>query len=255
MKCPRLNELPAPPPGKTGWPWTEETQVTSEMMNGPHERISIVTPSFNSHRYLEETIRSVLLQGYPDLEYIIIDGGSSDGAVEIIKKYEKWLAYWCSEKDSGYADAINKGFSQAVGEIRAWMPASDTYTPSAFFAANRYLQGGRQDLIFGESYFVDEAGEVLGVSPVLTKNLRHLMIYGRRTPVQCATFWRKEIHAQAGSFSSTMRYAADRDWFLRLSVAGRCQWIPEITSRYRQHTDQLSSNLEIMLQEHDLQIG
>ncbi len=249
MRCPTLSELPPPPPGKSGWPWTEETSATHKSSGGPHLRITIVTPSYNSIRYLEETIRSVLLQGYPDIEYIIMDGGSTDGATDIIKKYERWLTLWVSEKDKGYADAINKGFVRATGEIRAWLPASDTYLPSAFFAANRYLRDNRCDLVFGESEFVDEGGVFQGMSRTGTKNLSHLMIYGRGTPVQCATFWRKELHQKAGEFNSAYRYAGDRDWFLRLSVAGRCKWIPEITSRYRQHTGQLSSDLNEMLRE------
>jgi len=219
------------------------------MLAGPHERVTIVTPSFNSVRYLEETIRSVLLQGYPDLEYIIMDAGSTDGALDVIWKYEPWIAAWVSEKDNGYADAINKGFARASGTIRAWLPASDTYCPAALFAANRHLRAGRADLVFGESHFVDEHGQDLGVSRTGTQNLRHLMIYGRGTPVQCATFWRKEIHDKVGIFNSSLRYAADRDWFLRLSVAGRCQWMPEITSRYRQHSGQLSSDISDMLRE------
>ena len=94
-------------------------------------RISIVTPSFNQGQFLEETIRSVLEQGYPNLEYMVIDGGSTDGSIEIIRKYEKRLAYWTSEPDRGQADAINKGWRRATGEILAYLNSDDTYCPNA----------------------------------------------------------------------------------------------------------------------------
>ena len=122
MRCPTLAELPSPLPGTTGWPWREETrQLPNTLPDGsPWPRISIVTPSFNQGKYIEETIRSILLQGYPNLEYIIMDGGSNDGSLEIIKKYEPWLALWVSEKDRGQSHAINKGFLSSTGDVVAW---------------------------------------------------------------------------------------------------------------------------------------
>ncbi len=248
MKCPCLSELPAPPPGKTGWPWTEETPVTIESINGHHDRITIVTPCFNSGRFLEETIRSVLLQGYPDLEYIVIDGGSNDDSKEIIRKYEKWITFWQSEKDRGWPDAINKGFSRATGTIRAWMPASDSYLPSALVVANRYLRNSDLDIIYGESLFVDEMGVNQGMSRT-AKNLRHLMIYGRGMPVQCAIFWKTHLHEKVGLFKPEIRIAADREWFLRACVPARSRWIPEITCSYRQHAGQLSASVNVRLRE------
>ncbi len=142
MHCSTLNELPAPPPGKTGWPWTEESpQLPGTMPDGsPWPSVSIVTPSLNQRQFIEETIRSVLLQGYPDLEYIIIDGGSTDGSLEIIKKYEPWLAYRVSERDRGQSHAINKGWQRARGEILAWLNSDDTYNPGAIRCAVEALR-------------------------------------------------------------------------------------------------------------------
>src|SRR6185312_15779847 len=124
---PGLDELPRSPRGKNGWPWTEPTSK-SEVFVQPRSigpRVSIVTPSYNQGQFIEETIRSVLLQGYSNLEYIVIDGGSTDNTVEIIKRYEPWLSYWVSEPDAGQTNAINKGFAVATGEIFGFINSDD----------------------------------------------------------------------------------------------------------------------------------
>lgn len=116
-------------------------------------RISIVTPSYNQAEFLERTIFSVLNQNYPKLEYIIIDGGSTDGSVEIIKKYDKYLTFWVSEKDNGQADAIRKGFARATGEILAWINSDDTYLPGTFLkVAKAFIKNPKVDLIFGNIF-------------------------------------------------------------------------------------------------------
>src|SRR5512144_266396 len=111
MRCPSLQELPRPPRGRTGWPWSEASASLPSSMpdGGTWPRISVVTPSFNQARFLEATLRSVLLQGYPNLEYFVLDGGSTDGSTEIIKKYEPWLTHWVSGADGGQSAAINSG--------------------------------------------------------------------------------------------------------------------------------------------------
>ena len=144
MHCPTLAELPPPLAGKTGWPWTVETPPLPPARpdGSPWPRISIVTPSYNQGQFIEETIRSILLQGYPDLEYIIIDGGSTDQSVDIIKKYEPWLAYWVSEKDRGQAHAINKGLSLCKGRIFNWVNSDDYLAQEALqVIANHFCPG------------------------------------------------------------------------------------------------------------------
>src|SRR5438477_6018886 len=115
-----IEEFPRSAQGKRGWPWIARArEMSASQINWP--RISIVTPSFNQAQFLEETIRSVLLQGYPNLEYIVMDGGSTDGSVEIIEKYSPWIDHWVSAKDKGQADAIYRGFERATGEIIGWV--------------------------------------------------------------------------------------------------------------------------------------
>lgn len=136
---PTINELPAPPPDREGWPWTEAPDALPESRSdgAPWPRISIVSPSYNQGAFLEETIRSVLLQGYPNLEYVVIDGDSDDDSVEIIEKYAPWLDFWESTPDRGQSHAINKGFERVDGDIYGWLNSDDVYRPRALRAVAR----------------------------------------------------------------------------------------------------------------------
>jgi glycosyltransferase involved in cell wall biosynthesis len=129
-----LAHLPPPPPERTGWPWTEETEPAVYAGRTDWPRISIVTPSFNQAQFLEETIRSVLLQNYPNLQYLVIDGGSTDGSVEILKKYAPWIDYWVSERDRGQSHAINKGLERCDGDWFNWINSDDCLLPGALAA-------------------------------------------------------------------------------------------------------------------------
>lgn len=131
----RLSDLPAPPPGASGWPWTVEPEPVPDAPDLP--AISIVTPSYNQARYVEATIRSVLLQGYPRLEYVVVDGASTDGAAEIIRRYEPWLSSFVCEKDRGQSDALNKGLARARGAVLAWVNSDDRLLPGALAGVAR----------------------------------------------------------------------------------------------------------------------
>ena len=168
MRCPTLAELPPPPPGKTGWPWTIESSQLPEMMSDGSRwpLISIVTPSYNQGQFIEETIRSVLLQGYPNLEYIVIDGGSTDDSVDVIRKYEMWLRYWVSEQDRGQSHAINKGYALASGSIFQWINSDDLLCPDAL----RHVSENRAEMHIVAGPVVN-FGFGKGESEIKNKNL------------------------------------------------------------------------------------
>src|SRR5713226_256092 len=167
MRCPTLIELSPPPPGKTGWPWTEESpQLPDTMPDGrPWPRISIVTPSYNQGQFIEETIRSVLLQGYPSAEYIVIDGGSRDASFKIIKRYEHYIDYWISEKDKGQSDALNRGFARATGEYLTWVNSDDILLPNALYLiAQSIRRAPDRKWLAGNLIWVDENSNVIHCS-------------------------------------------------------------------------------------------
>ncbi|GAI34604.1 unnamed protein product, partial [marine sediment metagenome] len=178
MRSPTLTHLPPPPAGKTGWPWIEESpQLPDTLPDGSlWPRVSIITPSYNQGQFIEETIRSVLLQGYANLEYIIMDGGSTDDSVEIIRKYEPWLTYWVSEPDRGQAHAIDKGFARSTGEILAWLNSDDTYLPGAIAKSVRLLNDDpNAEAICGGELQIDSQGIVIAERFVQSAELHDLL--------------------------------------------------------------------------------
>ena len=158
MRCPTLSELPPPPAGLTGWPWTEGSTVLPA--EGPDGRewplVSVVTPSFNQARYLEATLRSILLQGYPRLELFVMDGGSTDGSFEIIKKYASWIREWVSEPDGGQSSAINRGLRLSSGAFFTWINSDDMLYQNAL--TSHALGFGFEDgvVYVGDCLYIDE---------------------------------------------------------------------------------------------------
>jgi len=231
MRCPTLKELPPPPPGKTGWPWSEEShQLPDKMPDGsPWPKISIVTPSLNQCQFIEETIRSVLLQGYPDLEYIIIDGGSSDNSVDTIKKYENWLAYWVSEQDRGQAHAINKGIEQCSGPIFAWINSDDFYNMDVFVrVANLMYQNGitRRKFIYGNCVEIDKQSNPVRLMKGGPTNRKMIIRFWRGNAIpQPSVFMHKKL-IEHDLLNENLQFVMDWELWARLSDKTSLHYFP-----------------------------
>lgn len=200
---------------KRSWPWTEETPpMPSTMPDGsPWPKISIVTPSFNQAQYLEETIRSVLLQGYPNIEYIIIDGGSTDGSVEIIKKYEPWLAYWVSEPDRGQSQAINKGFGRSTGEIMAWINSDDYYAPGAFKTVAEAFAQNNTEWLAGNCYTLEMNGQLKPGRGKPQPSIEHWLV--TCLYAQPGIFWKREIWKKTKKIDEALHFSFDYELWLQ----------------------------------------
>jgi glycosyltransferase involved in cell wall biosynthesis len=219
------------------------------MRNGqPWPRVSVVTPSYNQGMYIECVIRSVLLQGYPDLEYVLIDGGSTDNSVEVIRNYEPWLSYWTSEKDSGQADALRKGFQKTRGDLLCWINSDDLLAPAALSAvAEAYASNPQLGLYagtvenFGES---ERSRKVVKQLDISFMNLLLPLYETRPTWHQPGIFFSSELYRKSGGINPRYFYRMDYDLILRMldKGAGVC-YINQTLAYFRKHRLSKTGNL------------
>ncbi|MTJ11410.1 glycosyltransferase [Anabaena sp. UHCC 0187] len=209
--------------------WVEKKEIVFPEItqnSSQFPRISIITPSYNQGNFIEETIRSVLLQGYPNLEYIIIDGGSTDNTIEILKKYEKHLAYWVSEPDNGQTHAINKGLAKATGDIIAYLNSDDYYLPGILFKVAEYFsQFPETDLLHGICRYVNQEGEKIGEQFGNIQTLEEILDlwdvwWKKRQFVQPEVFWTRRITEKIGLFKEQLFFVMDYDYWCRIIQAG-----------------------------------
>jgi len=245
MHCPSLKDLPPPPPGRTGWPWTEESpQLPNTMPDGkPWTKISIVTPSYNQGQFIEETIRSVLLQSYPNLEYFIMDGGSTDESVEIIRKYEPWLTYWVSEPDKGQSNALNKGFKLASGDIVGWVNSDDIYLPGALFNVATEFPNDN-DIVAVSGIWVNLKTMRPKISNSSWNSIVTLESLICANPImQPSTFVRRRMFDRVGYLREDLHFIMDYEFWIRVAMRSQILRIEKELSAVRWHPKSKSSSL------------
>ena len=219
-----------------------------------YPEISVITPSFNQGVFLERTIKSVLDQNYPNLQYLIIDGGSTDDSVNIIKKYESSLFYWVSERDRGQADAINKGLRRATGEWVAWQNSDDIYYPGVFHQIAKTAELHPEvDLIIGNLLLIDATDHPLRDLHYVRPTYNSLVAEGMVLANQAA-FWRRSLHDRIGYLDDQMDYSFDYEWFLRVLKGRKAVHVNQTWGGFRVHEMAKTNNPKRRFVEENRQI-
>jgi glycosyltransferase involved in cell wall biosynthesis len=266
-----LSGFPLPTVEKKRWPLESPEKGDGLVPRLDWPKISIITPSFNQGHYIEETIRSVILQNYPNLEYIIIDGGSTDDTIPIIRRYEKWVSCWVSEPDRGQSHAINKGLALATGDWVAWLNADDVYLPGAFFKVANSASNKNESItwIVGTTIYTNsELIETRRFVPSLYTTSRRDSHYkqsgwidfvctkcsGIALP-QPSSFWKRSIVIEAGGIDESLKYVMDHELYGRLAYHGYHPiLLKDALTYFRKHPEQKSVNYPLVFWEEELQI-
>ncbi|MGQ4646871.1 glycosyltransferase [Lyngbya aestuarii] len=207
-------------------------------------KITVVTPSYNQAPFLEATLQSVLSQEYPNLEYIVIDGGSTDGSVEIISRYADHLTYWVSEPDGGQTDALNKGFAKATGDIVCWLCSDDLLEPGSLQEVVQFFQKNPQArVVYGDTTWVDIDNKPIRKRKELPFN-RFIFLYEHNFIPQPSTFWRLDLHEEVGGLDSAFDASMDADLWIRFADVTYLHHVRRPWSRMRLHPEQKTQRLQ-----------
>lgn len=226
--------FPEPLTAGQGWPWTvppvDSSRARSE---AERSRITVIVPSFNQGQFLEQTLRSILLQGYENLELLVVDGGSNDRSVEVIEHYQAWIDWWVSEGDAGQSDAINKAYARSTGDIVAWLNSDDRYEVGALHTIDREFRSRpRAVVVYGNLNLIDGAGRKIGEQASPPLNPTAIIAHSVAMP-QPATFIRRSAVQDAELLNRELHFAMDFDLWLRLLCAGPFEHIDRILADFR----------------------
>ncbi len=215
-------------------------------------KISVIVPSFNQSKFLEETLLSVIDQGYPNLELIVIDGGSTDDSINIIKQYEDKITYWVSEPDGGQTPGLIKGFNHATGEIQCWLNSDDLHLPHTLNeVANFFSKNPSADAVFGNTLWVDENTVAIREQREIPFNKFIWMYTYNYIPGQ-SMFWRSDIYKSVGGLNPQFNLAMDADLWIRYAENGRIAHVNSIWSKMRFYPEQKNRNLRDASDNEDL---
>jgi glycosyltransferase involved in cell wall biosynthesis len=237
-----LQTLPTINKDKQGWPWTEEFDAGQYAIHPVWPKITIITPSFNHGEYIEETVRSILLQNYPNLEYIIMDGGSKDNTVEIVEPYQNQITYFVSEKDGGQSNAINKGIKIATGEIINWINSDDYLLPGALFQVGKFfIENPDFALIYGDAITIypgKRIDDYFAVDYDLMDFVSRISIH------QPSAFWKAELFKKVGTIDESLSMCMDYDFWMRIIFDVKHQRLPIKLSAFRRYVGSKSADFD-----------
>lgn len=214
--------------------------------------LSVITPSYNQGEFLEETLRSVIRQDYGPLEYIVIDGGSTDDSVDIIKSYAGNLHYWVSEPDGSHTAGLLKGFARASGEILCWLNSDDLFEPGALVEVGHFFSTHPElSVVYGDALWIDRSGKVVRPKKEHGFN-RFIWTYDHNFIPQPSTFWRKSVYDQVGGLDTSYQLAFDADFWIRLADITPLHHVPRIWSRMRLYPEQRNQKFRALSDHEDL---